>query len=290
MSRAALSTFIAIASFHLANAGLTEPLSTYPATPLASKTFAYPSGIVSAAATWLGWHTTDLFAAIPSRYRRSPPWNPIRLQSLQLDHRRPRFPLSNVFSKFSRWCAVPSCLFTVSNTLTADFCLWAPPEANSTIADTEGEEVAWCTKPGRGTRTIPAGALQGVQFMKTPDYVQVVGFIDQTFINMQSDDSGGELDPHGADLVSPPAFRGHCAPCSSRSLRCVCYCASPRVPVSAARVFIPQYTNQFTVCSVVTPWVVWSTRPHGAGRTTRTRKSSNGTSTCPLEFEFPSSL
>ena len=70
------------------------------------------------------------------------------------------------------------------------------------ISDTEGEEVAWCTKPGRGTRIIPDGALQGVQFMRTPDYVQVVGFIDQTQINMAADDGGGELDPHGADLVS----------------------------------------------------------------------------------------
>ena len=83
-----------------------------------------------------------------------------------------------------------------------DFCLWAPSKPDSLIADTEGEEVAWCTKPGRGTRVIPPGALTGVQYMKTPDYVQVVGFIDQTKINLQADDSGGELDPHGADLVS----------------------------------------------------------------------------------------
>lgn len=79
-----------------------------------------------------------------------------------------------------------------------DFCLWAPPTGPSAIGDTEGEEVAWCTKPGRGTRIIPAGALQGVQFMRTPDYVQVVGFVDQSKINIGSDDSGGELDPHGA--------------------------------------------------------------------------------------------
>jgi hypothetical protein len=72
------------------------------------------------------------------------------------------------------------------------------------IADTEGEEVAWCTKPGRGTRTIPEGALQGVQFMKTSDYVQVVGFIDQTKINIADGDFGGELDPHGADLRGNP--------------------------------------------------------------------------------------
>lgn len=38
--------------------------------------------------------------------------------------------------------------------------------------------------------------------MKTPDYRQAVGFIDQTKINPQQDDYGGELDPHGAVLVS----------------------------------------------------------------------------------------
>ncbi|KZP20654.1 hypothetical protein FIBSPDRAFT_789285 [Athelia psychrophila] len=85
-----------------------------------------------------------------------------------------------------------------------DFCLWAPSKANSTIADTEGEEVAWCTKPGRGTRVIPPTALTGVQFMRTPDYIQIVGFLDQSMINMEKDDYGGELDPHGADLRGNP--------------------------------------------------------------------------------------
>ncbi|KAI0351812.1 hypothetical protein OH77DRAFT_1429402 [Trametes cingulata] len=85
-----------------------------------------------------------------------------------------------------------------------DFCLWAPSKPDSTIGDTEGEEVAWCTKKGRGTRLIPAGALTGVQYIKTPGYIQVVGFIDQTKINLQADDGGGELDPHGADLRGNP--------------------------------------------------------------------------------------
>ncbi|KAL1715331.1 hypothetical protein EV715DRAFT_256395 [Schizophyllum commune] len=85
-----------------------------------------------------------------------------------------------------------------------DFCLWAPSEPNSMIADTEGEEVAWCTKPGRGTRLIPEGALTGVQFMRTSAYVQVIGFIDQTKINIADGDFGGELDPHGADLRGNP--------------------------------------------------------------------------------------
>ncbi|OBZ66243.1 hypothetical protein A0H81_13913 [Grifola frondosa] len=85
-----------------------------------------------------------------------------------------------------------------------DFCLWSSPTANETIGDTEAVEVAWCTKKGRGTRLIPAGALTGVQFMKTPDYLQVVGFIDQSQINLQSTDGGGELDPHGADFRGNP--------------------------------------------------------------------------------------
>ncbi|KAL0571285.1 hypothetical protein V5O48_010676 [Marasmius crinis-equi] len=85
-----------------------------------------------------------------------------------------------------------------------DFCLWGPPDPNSEVGSTEGEAVAYCTKPDYGTRLIPRGALQGVQFMKTPDYIQVVGFIDQTQINMKGDDFGGEMDPHGADLRGNP--------------------------------------------------------------------------------------
>ncbi|KAI0326468.1 hypothetical protein GY45DRAFT_1233646, partial [Cubamyces sp. BRFM 1775] len=85
-----------------------------------------------------------------------------------------------------------------------DFCLWSSPRPDETIGNTEGEEVAWCTKKGRGTRLIPEGALTGVQFMKAPGYLQVVGFIDQTKINLQADDGGGELDPHGADLRGNP--------------------------------------------------------------------------------------
>jgi hypothetical protein len=82
-----------------------------------------------------------------------------------------------------------------------DFCLWAPSTPGQSIADTEGVEVAWCTRAGRGTRIIPQGAITGLQFMKTPAYVQVVGFIDQTKIDIGAGDAGGggELDPHGAD-------------------------------------------------------------------------------------------
>ncbi|KAF6746967.1 manno protein [Ephemerocybe angulata] len=85
-----------------------------------------------------------------------------------------------------------------------DFCIWGPIEKDSTVADTEGEMVAWCSKPGHGTRLIPAGALTGIQWIKTPDYVQAVGFLDQSQINIKAGDWGGEMDPHGADLRGNP--------------------------------------------------------------------------------------
>ncbi|KAI6155261.1 hypothetical protein BKA82DRAFT_991835 [Pisolithus tinctorius] len=85
-----------------------------------------------------------------------------------------------------------------------DFCLWAPPQPNSTIGDTEQEEVAWCSKSGWGTRLIPAGVLTGVQVLKTSKYIQFAGFIDQTQVDLQAGDYGGELDPHGADLRGNP--------------------------------------------------------------------------------------
>jgi len=85
-----------------------------------------------------------------------------------------------------------------------DFCLWAPPQPNSTIADTEQLEVAWCTKEGHGTRVIPQGALTGVQYLRTPHYIQIAGYVDQTKLNVAAGDYGGELDPHGADLRGNP--------------------------------------------------------------------------------------
>jgi len=84
-----------------------------------------------------------------------------------------------------------------------DFCLWAPPNSNTTVGQDEGEMVAWCTKR-HGTRLIPNGALKGVQVLKTPDYLQFVGFIDQAQINLSHDDFGGEMDPHGADNRGNP--------------------------------------------------------------------------------------
>ncbi|KAI5120708.1 hypothetical protein M0805_007670 [Coniferiporia weirii] len=167
MARFALSS-LAVAA---ATGAVAVAQSTYPATPLADKHFAYPSGIPYQADT-----DTTLIRGSQFGYN-----------------------LCNSTTEGQNSLCQTSFLNQLD-----DFCLWAPSKPNSLIADTEGEEVAWCTKPGRGTRIIPPGALQGVQYMRTPDYIQVVGFIDQTQINLQAGDSGGELDPHGADLRGNP--------------------------------------------------------------------------------------
>jgi hypothetical protein len=86
--------------------------------------------------------------------------------------------------------------------LYVDFCLWAPPDPDSTIGDEEAETVAWCSKPGHGTRVMPAGTLTGVQFLKAPSYILVAGTINQGNVNINPTDGGGEMDPHGADEVS----------------------------------------------------------------------------------------
>jgi len=83
-----------------------------------------------------------------------------------------------------------------------DFCVWSPPYSdgtNATIPITERIEVAWCTKPGYGTRLLPPGTITGAHFVKTSLYVQLTGIGDFTKIGVPAGDSGGELDPHGAD-------------------------------------------------------------------------------------------
>ena len=112
-----------------------------------------------------------------------------------------------------------------------DFCLWAPPKLD-TISDTEGEEVAYCTKKGHGTRIIPEGTLLGAQLLKTNDYWMITGLIDQSRINIPSDDFGGELDSGGQDGVRT----------SSMLLLC-------------------RHAKAFHVYSKVTPSVVCSTPP-----------------------------
>ncbi|KAG9314769.1 hypothetical protein JVU11DRAFT_3852 [Chiua virens] len=167
MSHSTLSAFLAVAAASLV---LAQPDPADP-TPLYSKHYAYPSGIP---------------------YQVDPVTSAIRGPQVGYN-------ICNSTTENQQSMCQTSFVNHID-----DFCLWSAPKPNSTIGDTEGEEVAWCTKPGHGTRLIPAGALKGVQYIKTPDYIQIAGFIDQTLINLAADDYGGELDPHGADLRGNP--------------------------------------------------------------------------------------
>lgn len=95
------------------------------------------------------------------------------------------------------------CQTLIMNSLN-DFCLWGPPTTNQTIGATEGIEVAYCATGNHGSRVFLPNTFTGLQFMTTPSYIQVVGFMDQTKVGLNADDYGGELDPHGADLRGNP--------------------------------------------------------------------------------------
>lgn len=47
-------------------------------------------------------------------------------------------------------------------------------------------------------------SLTPAQLIKTPLYVQIYGFWDGTKMNLVAGDSGGELDPHGAENKGNP--------------------------------------------------------------------------------------
>jgi len=168
MSRSALSALLAVAA--ASTLVLAQPDPADPI-PLVDKTYAYPSGIP---------YQVD--------------YNTAAIRGPQTGYNICNSTTQNQESE---------CQTSFVNHID-DFCLWAPATPNSTIADTEGQEVAWCTKSGHGTRVIPEGALQAVQYLRTPDYIQITGYFDQTQLNMAAGDYGGELDPHGADLRGNP--------------------------------------------------------------------------------------
>lgn len=87
-----------------------------------------------------------------------------------------------------------------------DFCLFGPPEPGpeSLIGNVEPIVVAYCTKPRNNARLIPDGTITAAHFIRTPSYVQIYGFWDGTRVNIPAGDSGGELDPHGAENVGNP--------------------------------------------------------------------------------------
>jgi len=99
--------------------------------------------------------------------------------------------------------AASECQTMEVNTL-ADFCLWGSPIANGAIGDVEAAVVAYCSQAGHGTRIMPPGTITAAQFMKTSAYIQITGLFNQSGVGLATNDTGGELDPHGADLLGNP--------------------------------------------------------------------------------------
>ena len=96
------------------------------------------------------------------------------------------------------------CQTLIMNSI-SDFCLWGSPTSDGEIGDVEAAVVAYCGESNaHGARTFPAGTITGVQWIRTSAYVQITGFLDQTKVGLKSGDSGGELDPHGADELGNP--------------------------------------------------------------------------------------
>ncbi|GAA5928580.1 uncharacterized protein JCM15063_003914 [Sporobolomyces koalae] len=98
-----------------------------------------------------------------------------------------------------------NCQTLIANTI-GDFCVWGSPttSANGTIGDVEAAVVAYCTTDKHGTRVIPPGAITGVQVLRTKAYTQWTGHLNLTGVNLMENDTGGELDPHGADELGNP--------------------------------------------------------------------------------------
>jgi hypothetical protein len=177
MARSALSALVALASLTLvAGQSTAAPTQTaangvpsLPATPLVSEIFPY--------------------TALPQQVYP----NPI-VRGTQSGYNRCNSTTQNQNSL---------CQTILVNNI-SDFCIWAPAQPNSTIADTEGEEVGWCTKNGYGTRGIVPGTFTGLQVLRTSQYLQIIGFINQPSVNMQASDFGGELDSGGQDEAGNP--------------------------------------------------------------------------------------
>jgi hypothetical protein len=96
-----------------------------------------------------------------------------------------------------------NCQSLVFNSLD-DFCVWGGPEPNSHMGDIEAKTVMFCTKKGWGGRIMPAGTITGAHFIRTSAYIQITGRLNQEGVGLDHTDTGGELDPHGQDLLGNP--------------------------------------------------------------------------------------
>jgi len=166
MARSTLSLSLALVS---ASCVLAQSLSTFPATPLVAMTFPY--------------------SALPE-------------QAVSLTYVRGTQSGYNICNS-STQNQQSMCQTAVINNI-FDFALFAPPQPNTNIADSEGVEVVWSTSNTHGSRVIPPNTFTGLQVLNTSQYIQYIGFINQALVNINSTDFGGELDPGGQDENGNP--------------------------------------------------------------------------------------
>ncbi|WWD19512.1 hypothetical protein CI109_103973 [Kwoniella shandongensis] len=97
----------------------------------------------------------------------------------------------NIIKRDGNQDSTSTSLYLVSHD---DFCLYGPADPGTTIAESQLKVVSWCTKDSHGTRLMPDGTLNGVTYVKAPNWVQVSGTGHFTNINVQSGDAGGQFD------------------------------------------------------------------------------------------------
>ena len=84
-----------------------------------------------------------------------------------------------------------------------NFHIWCSPTPNGSIGDKEAKVIAYCTQNTHGACPIPFGAITGLP-VHPPLMSKLLDSSITLTLSCPSTDSGGELDPHGADLQGDP--------------------------------------------------------------------------------------
>lgn len=91
----------------------------------------------------------------------------------------------------SLWAAHPTVKIVSANA----FCFFLPPGPNKDVASHEDEGVPYCTKPSvvPGNKVFPKNFITVAHYAKTPNYVQVTGYLDPKKFGLIPDDQGGQV-------------------------------------------------------------------------------------------------
>ncbi|KAJ3197634.1 hypothetical protein HK101_002062 [Irineochytrium annulatum] len=86
------------------------------------------------------------------------------------------------------------------------FCLLLPAVKGQTVGDSEGSAKAKCfgSASTPGSSKLPDGAIKSAHYVKTAQYHQVTGMIDEDLLGISQSDGGGQYDnaPHGSEPSS----------------------------------------------------------------------------------------